>query len=285
MACRGRSSAPRSFRRCASISCRAHASYPPSGLARYCPNAGRPLAASRRPAGNPRSRCPARPPPRISSGRAATARTAASTASRPRAAGRQSVHVVALERVDVASQQLAVGDPSGCRRRSPARGPRLQRRPGPLQRAVDRRHRGVEQLGDLGRLPAQHLAQDQHGALARRQVLQRGDERQPDRLARDRPARPDRATRAARGRRARAAPSGSPASGRPSGLVGGARPAEIHRRARRWLASACRSRRCGDAVQPRAHAGAALEPVEVRQARISVSCTASSASEPEPSMR
>ena len=35
---------------------------------------------------------------------------------------------------------------------------------------------GVEQVGDLSRLPAQHLAQDQHGPLPGGQVLQRGDE-------------------------------------------------------------------------------------------------------------
>ncbi len=55
--------------------------------------------------------------------------------------------------------------------------------PGPLQGAVDRGHAGVEQLGDLGGLPAQHLAQDQHGPLAGREVLQGGHEGQPDGLA------------------------------------------------------------------------------------------------------
>ena len=40
----------------------------------------------------------------------------------------------------------------------------------------------VEQLGDLGRRPPQHLAQDQHGALAGREQLQRGDEGQADGL-------------------------------------------------------------------------------------------------------
>ena len=55
--------------------------------------------------------------------------------------------------------------------------------PGPLEGAVDRGDAGVEQLGDLGRLPAQHLAQDEHRPLPGRQVLEGGDEGQPDRLA------------------------------------------------------------------------------------------------------
>ena len=63
---------------------------------------------------------------------------------------------------------------------------RRQCRPRPLQRAVDRRHRCLEKLGDLRRLPVQHLAEDERGPLARRKVLERGDEREPDRLVRDR---------------------------------------------------------------------------------------------------
>jgi hypothetical protein len=41
-----------------------------------------------------------------------------------------------------------------------------------LQRAIDRRHRGLQQRGDLGGAPAQHLPQDQHGALAGGELLQ-----------------------------------------------------------------------------------------------------------------
>ena len=41
-----------------------------------------------------------------------------------------------------------------------------QRRARPLQRAVHRRDGRLEQLGDLGGRPVQHLAQDQHGPLA-----------------------------------------------------------------------------------------------------------------------
>jgi hypothetical protein len=61
-----------------------------------------------------------------------------------------------------------------------------QRRPRSLQRAVDGRHRGVEQFGDLTRLPAQHLSQDQDGALPSRQVLKGCNECQPHRLSPDR---------------------------------------------------------------------------------------------------
>ncbi len=46
---------------------------------------------------------------------------------------------------------------------------------------------GVEQVGHLGGLPAQHLAQDQHGPLPGRQVLQGRDERQPNGVLQHRP--------------------------------------------------------------------------------------------------
>ena len=98
----------------------------------------------------------------------------------------QRLHVVALEGLDVALQQLARRPRSTGARASGVTSRRVERRPRPLQRAVHRRDARLEQLRHLGRLPAQHLAEDQHRALARRQVLQRGDERQPDRLARDR---------------------------------------------------------------------------------------------------
>ena len=54
---------------------------------------------------------------------------------------------------------------------------------GALERGVDRGDGGVERLGDLGGRPAQHVAQDQHGALPGRQVLEGGDEGEPDRVA------------------------------------------------------------------------------------------------------
>ncbi len=94
------------------------------------------------------------------------------------------LHVVPLERIDVAveqralllvgrSQGLGVLDLEGLEGRARA-----------LQGAVHRRDRGVEELGHLGRLPAQDLSEDQHRPLPRRQVLQRGHEREADRLAR-----------------------------------------------------------------------------------------------------
>ena len=54
---------------------------------------------------------------------------------------------------------------------------------GPLQGAVDRGDGGVERLAHLLGGEAEHLAQDQDRALARRQVLHRGDEGELDRLA------------------------------------------------------------------------------------------------------
>ena len=43
-------------------------------------------------------------------------------------------------------------------------------------------HARVEQVGHLRGLPLEDLTEDQHGALAGREVLQRRDEREPDRL-------------------------------------------------------------------------------------------------------
>ena len=93
--------------------------------------------------------------------------------------------VVALERVDVARQQVALGVAVDVRR-----GGRrvdvgcLDRRPRALQRAVDGRDARPQQLGHLAGLPPQDLAQDEDRALLRRQELQRGDERELDRLLR-----------------------------------------------------------------------------------------------------
>jgi hypothetical protein len=55
----------------------------------------------------------------------------------------------------------------------------------PLERARHRADRVAERLGDLLRRPAEHVAQDQHGTLFRRQELDRGDEGELDRLASD----------------------------------------------------------------------------------------------------
>ena len=92
----------------------------------------------------------------------------------------QRVDVVALEGVDVAPEQLGVGLVQRPGSRFGGQG--AERRPRPLQGAVDRRHRGVQQLGSLRRLPAQHLAQDERGTLAGGKVLEGGDEGEAHRL-------------------------------------------------------------------------------------------------------
>ena len=137
----------------------------PGGSRRSRAGRSRPPAAT----ATPRNRRPARPetwPPRR--GPAATGRTAASRTRRRHAAGPRSTRCrsARTRRRSSASRRCW---PSS--RRPGGAGvdvDGLERGPGPLQRAVHRRHRGVEQLGHLARLPAQHLAQDQHGALAGR---------------------------------------------------------------------------------------------------------------------
>ena len=156
-----------------------------SPLGLYCPNAGEPLAmvGTRRESRQPipgrgtTRRCPR--------GSGATGRTAACSRSRPRAKERgERVHVVALEGVDVARQERSLLLVHRFRRLRAIRVGRGERRPSALEGAVDRCDRRVEQLRDLVRLPAQHLAQDEHRALLRRQVLERGHEREADRLPR-----------------------------------------------------------------------------------------------------
>jgi hypothetical protein len=61
----------------------------------------------------------------------------------------------------------------------------LQRAPGALQRAVRGRDAHVEQRRGVLRGPAEHVAHDQHGARARREVLDRDHERELDRLLLD----------------------------------------------------------------------------------------------------
>ena len=99
--------------------------------------------------------------------------------------GDERVDVVALEGVDVPIHQLLLGVVERGRFGvgEVARG---ERRPGPLERAVHRCDGGVEERGDLVGLPVQHLAQDQHGPLPGRQLLQGGDEGEADRLPGDR---------------------------------------------------------------------------------------------------
>jgi hypothetical protein len=61
----------------------------------------------------------------------------------------------------------------------------FHRRSGALQRAVHRRDADVEEPGGLGSGPAEDVPRDQDNSLARRQELDRGDERELDRLLRD----------------------------------------------------------------------------------------------------
>ena len=115
--------------------------------------------------------------------RGATADTAASTWWRLRGATTR-----ARRRRSARTRRRSARAAPAARRRSGRRrlGAQVvvgERRAGPLQRAVDRHHGGVEQLRDLVGLPLQDLAQDEHRALPRREVLQRGDERQSHRLA------------------------------------------------------------------------------------------------------
>ena len=71
---------------------------------------------------------------------------------------------------------------SGARSR-PAAGRRdVERRTRAAQEAVDRGGGGIEHRGDLLGAEAEHVAQHEHRALLRREVLQADDERQRDRL-------------------------------------------------------------------------------------------------------
>ena len=176
----------------------------------------------------------------------------------------EGVHVVALEGVDVAGEQRLLRGVHRRRRRRRATSCGGERRPGPLERAVHRRDGRVEQLGDLVGLPAQHLAQDQHGPLARAAGA----------AARRRT--PGGSTRARRPRRPGRRP---PARRRPSGTgstqaaLGQRRPQRRCRADRAGPRSIGRARRWRplehveadvrrDPVEPRPQRGAALEPVE-----------------------
>ena len=59
----------------------------------------------------------------------------------------------------------------------------VDRRSGTLQRAVDRRHRRLENICDFPGLPAEHVAEDQHRTLATRKLLDRAQQRQLHTLA------------------------------------------------------------------------------------------------------
>ena len=95
------------------------------------------------------------------------------------------VDIGPLEGVHVAADERARPLVAECakRRLLALRGQPLVDRPArALQRAVHRRDRQLEQRGGLGGGEPEHLAQDQHRALARRQMLERRDERELEAL-------------------------------------------------------------------------------------------------------
>lgn len=110
----------------------------------------------------------------------------------------QQLHLLRVQRVG----RLALADP-----------PRRQRRPGPLEGAVHRRHRGVQQRRDLVRLPGQHLAQDQHGPLLHAAGAEAPRRRPAGRIPAPAPSPPGRRSAGAPGRPA-PAPARSPRAAR-----------------------------------------------------------------------
>ena len=133
---------------------------------------------------------------------------------------------------------------------------------GPLQRAVHAGDRRVQQFGDLARLPLQHVAQDQHGALLRRQVLQGGDEGQANRLALG-----QRLRRIARVRRNTVAGNWfderTLRQGRADEPIGGSRrTGHLHRQgAALPAAQRVEAHVAGDAIEPGTHLGTSFEAV------------------------
>jgi sugar phosphate isomerase/epimerase len=91
-------------------------------------------------------------------------------------------HVAALEGVGEPVDYLPFGSGTGQRRLAePVAGQQAGKGgPGPLQRAVDRVQAAVEDAGRLRRPVAERVPQHQGGPLPRREVLQRGDERERD---------------------------------------------------------------------------------------------------------
>ena len=94
----------------------------------------------------------------------------------------QRVEVVGLEGGDVAVEQLAVGHVRTTTRGSSSVCSRVAR--ARCSALFTEATLVSSSSATSARLPAQHLAEDQRRALPRRQVLQRGDEGEPDRLAR-----------------------------------------------------------------------------------------------------
>ena len=155
----------------------------PSDCRRYCAKAGAPDASVRT------SRDPRHPAPRpsshplIDSGPAARTHTAASTSSRLRAAARRAHRRRRLEGVDVTIEQFRFVPLNVLFGRLQADVALRERRAGPLNRAVHRRGRHLERLRRLRSGPAEHFHQQQHRALARWQMLHRRHEREANALA------------------------------------------------------------------------------------------------------
>src|SRR4051812_23844766 len=100
--------------------------------------------------------------------------------------GDDGVDVARLDRVGEAADDVAFA--LGARERRPLTSAggkaRVERGARAAQQAVDRRLSRREQFGDLRGAEPEHVAQHEHGALLRREVLQADDERQRDRLLR-----------------------------------------------------------------------------------------------------
>ena len=192
----------------------------------------------------------------------------------------QRVHVRVLQRARVALDQRALAvlaerlERLGLRAR---REPFLDDRARPLQRRVHRRPRGVHGVGDLLRREPEHVEHEQRRALVGRQVLDRRDERQLHRLGARRLL-----VREVRERL------------EPQQLVVGTlvgrgrlgRGGDIHGQDPSLLAvELVQARVRRDPVQPRAQRRATLEALAPAPARRLTSCSTSSASCAEPSIR
>jgi len=78
---------------------------------------------------------------------------------------------------------LVRGPRQGCAFETAGRHAFVERRAGALERAFDRALAAPEHRGRLGRVKAERVTEHERGSLARRQVLQRRHEREPDRFS------------------------------------------------------------------------------------------------------
>jgi hypothetical protein len=90
---------------------------------------------------------------------------------------REAVDVSVLPRVNIAIEEGALRIARQYRNpRGASRHPLFECHPRTLQRAVDGGDRRIEKSSALDGRPSQHIVQQQGGALARREKLNRGDE-------------------------------------------------------------------------------------------------------------